>query len=992
MSDVDAIRSMASEHDLEFVDLDRYSVDPAAADVLPEEVARQYQAVPVKRRFGTPVIAIADPDDVAAADAVREAIGRDFISVVAVPSQIVSCLDRQYGGGADRHDETGGVGAFDALPGSPVADEGSAPVDLAASDLGAADLFGVGATATDADFGLAAPAPSGDPLLAEAASALVPGLADLADDDDVDDALGLSLFGSAFVTTGPSDAAPATPAASPEAAFDMPAPLPGNDPWAAGYGAPEGLAVPPTGVVPTVPVAGSPGAPGSPDDVWQDLMALPVDGPIAEGGASDGFGSGGAVVGSEGGLAGTGDAAAHAAPSSVPEMPGGSGLAGAVAEDVDADPLLADPTTPRAPVPGPGSLAEATDPGAPGAQPMTTGSGELAMAAPVGVPGIDGTSDAASFTADLVDEAVASFEEQHAEAVGGGEVEGDGPTAGFPALAKALVDGDRVDLEDMVSVLAEHAETGNSIARILTARRLVTEADLMWAMAEEMGLEFVDLDVRGVNYADAGRLPESTCRHHNVLCIASDDGTPVVASANPTDVFAIDDLRTILGGTFITVVATPGQIAAYIDKAFSGGGDAADMAVEASRGFDGSSSSERDVEDIQASTDDAPIVRYVNLLILQALNERASDIHVEPTAGELRIRYRIDGVLHDVSTAPRSIAAAVTTRLKVMADMNIAEHRIPQDGRISLSVGSKGVDLRMATLPTIHGEKVVMRVLDKSSVVLGFNDLGFDDDLLTTYEGIYTKPYGTILVTGPTGSGKSTTLYTTLTALNSAEKNIITVEDPVELQIKGINQVQLNVKAGLTFPAALKSILRSDPDIVLVGEIRDRETAVTAIEAALTGHLVLSTLHTNNAASTPMRLIEMGIEPFLVTSALSAILAQRLARRLCVHCKEAFQPTEADIVAAGWRVEEVERADGIPKLYRAVGCSACSNTGYRGRKALAELMPMTEEIERMIIEGGSVDEIHRLAVSQGMVTLRESGLRKAIEGETTLEEVLRVVA
>ncbi|MGC8462264.1 MAG: GspE/PulE family protein, partial [Acidimicrobiales bacterium] len=468
--------------------------------------------------------------------------------------------------------------------------------------------------------------------------------------------------------------------------------------------------------------------------------------------------------------------------------------------------------------------------------------------------------------------------------------------------------------------------------------------------------------------------------------------TPVVASANPTDVFAIDDLRTILGGTFITVVATPGQIAAYIGKAFSNGGDAADMAVEASRGFDGSSSSERDVEDIQAATDDAPIVRYVNLLILQALNERASDIHVEPTAGELRIRYRIDGVLHDVSTAPRSIAAAVTTRLKVMADMNIAEHRIPQDGRISLSVGSKGVDLRMATLPTIHGEKVVMRVLDKSSVVLGFNDLGFDDDLLTTYEGIYTKPYGTILVTGPTGSGKSTTLYTTLTALNSAEKNIITVEDPVELQIKGINQVQLNVKAGLTFPAALKSILRSDPDIVLVGEIRDRETAVTAIEAALTGHLVLSTLHTNNAASTPMRLIEMGIEPFLVTSALSAVLAQRLARRLCVHCKEAFQPTEADIVAAGWRVEEVERPDGIPKLYRAVGCSACSNTGYRGRKALAELMPMTEEIERMIIEGGSVDEIHRLAVSQGMVTLRESGLRKALEGETTLEEVLRVVA
>jgi type IV pilus assembly protein PilB len=415
------------------------------------------------------------------------------------------------------------------------------------------------------------------------------------------------------------------------------------------------------------------------------------------------------------------------------------------------------------------------------------------------------------------------------------------------------------------------------------------------------------------------------------------------------------------------------------------------MAMEASRGFDGDAP-EEGVDDIQAVTEEAPIVRYVNLLILQALNERASDIHVEPTGSDLRIRYRIDGVLHDVSTAPRTISAAVTTRLKVMADMNVAEHRVPQDGRISLNVGSKGIDLRMATLPTIHGEKVVMRVLDKSSVVLGFPDLGFDEDLLNTYEGLYTKPYGTILVTGPTGSGKSTTLYTTLTALNSPEKNIITVEDPVELQLKGVNQIQLNVKAGLTFASALKSILRSDPDIVLVGEIRDKETAVIAIEAALTGHMVLATLHTNSAAATPMRLIEMGIEPFLVTSSLSGVLAQRLARRLCMHCKEAYEPTEADIMAAGWSLEEVEAAGGMPKVFRSIGCSACANTGYRGRKALAELLPMTEEIERTIIEGGSVEDIHKIAVAQGMLTLRQSGLRKAIEGETTLEEVLRVVA
>ena len=303
------------------------------------------------------------------------------------------------------------------------------------------------------------------------------------------------------------------------------------------------------------------------------------------------------------------------------------------------------------------------------------------------------------------------------------------------------------------AVLEEHYRTGQSIARILTAQELVTEADLMWGMAQEMGLEFVDLDLVGVDFAEAGTIPEATARHHNVIVIANEDGMPVVAASNPTDVFAMDDLRTIIGRSFIVVVATRTQISAYIGRAFNSGGDAADMAMEASLGFDGSGP-DNGVDDIQAVTEEAPIVRYVNLLILQALNERASDIHVEPTGDDLRIRYRIDGVLHDVSTAPRTIAAAVTTRLKVMADMNVAEHRIPQDGRISLNVGSKGIDLRMATLPTIHGEKVVMRVLDKSSVVLGFADLGFDEDLSKTYEGIYTKPYGTILVTGPTGFGQ----------------------------------------------------------------------------------------------------------------------------------------------------------------------------------------------------------------------------------------------
>jgi type IV pilus assembly protein PilB len=567
----------------------------------------------------------------------------------------------------------------------------------------------------------------------------------------------------------------------------------------------------------------------------------------------------------------------------------------------------------------------------------------------------------------------------------------EGDLADFPLLARVLVEGGRVSPEAMREVVAEHDRTGQAVAGILNARKLVTEADLMWGMAQEMGLEFVDLEVRGVDFAAAFRLPEATARHHNVLVIGEADGTPVVAASNPPDVFAMDDVRTILGRNFVTVVATKSQISAYIDRAYHQGSNASELASSAAASSDESEYS-GDEPSIQAVVDDAPIVRYVNLLILQALNERASDIHVEPTADNLRIRYRIDGVLHDMSTAPRSITGAVTTRLKVMADINIAEHRLPQDGRISLTVGNRPIDLRMATLPTIYGEKVVMRIIDKSNIVLGFEDLGFDEDLLERYRGAFTKPYGTILVTGPTGSGKTTTLYATLAALNSPDKNIITVEDPVELKIKGINQIQLNTKAGLTFASALRSILRADPDIVLVGEIRDLDTAMISVEAALTGHLVLATLHTNDSASTPMRLVEMGVEPYLVTSAVSGALAQRLARRLCVHCREPYVPTEADVVSTGWNPEQVFADTEEPKLYRAVGCSACSKTGYRGRKALLELLVVTEEVEQAILDGGSVDAIHNIAVEQGMVTLRQSGLRKALEGETTLEEVLRVVA
>jgi type IV pilus assembly protein PilB len=434
-----------------------------------------------------------------------------------------------------------------------------------------------------------------------------------------------------------------------------------------------------------------------------------------------------------------------------------------------------------------------------------------------------------------------------------------------------------------------------------------------------------------------------------------------------------------------TVVATASQINDTIERFYRMDTDV-DAVVQAATE---DASVESDLANVSELVEDAPIVKFVNLLVTQAVGDRASDIHVEPAEHDLRIRFRIDGVLHEVMRSPRSIQAGVISRLKVMADINIAERRIPQDGRISMKVGGRGIDLRVATLPTVYGEKVVMRILDKGQAVLRLEELGFLPETEARFEASYRKPYGAILVTGPTGSGKSTTLYATLNTLNEPDRNIITVEDPVEYRLPGINQVQINPKAGLSFASALRSILRSDPDIILVGEIRDRETAVIAVEAALTGHMVLSTLHTNDAASTPQRLVEMGVEPFLVTSALDCVVAQRLARRLCDKCKDPYQPTEAELREIGWPMESLELE--WPTVYRAVGCTACGRTGYKGRFALHEVMIVTEEIERQIIERRSTEDLHKTAVAQGMITLKEDGLRKVGAGNTSLEEIFRVV-
>ena len=425
------------------------------------------------------------------------------------------------------------------------------------------------------------------------------------------------------------------------------------------------------------------------------------------------------------------------------------------------------------------------------------------------------------------------------------------------------------------------------------------------------------------------------------------------------------------------------DVVAAIDRYYRAGEELDDLTTQLDTGEE-----EEDLSKVREITEDAPIVRYVNLLITQAIQDRASDIHLEPTEHDLRVRYRIDGVLHEVMRSPRAIQSGVISRLKIMSDINIAERRIPQDGRLSVTAHGKKVDLRVATLPTVWGEKVVMRILDNSTARLDLTDLGFSPYNFGIYEKSYLKPYGMILVTGPTGSGKSTTLYATLNVVNKPEVNIITVEDPVEYRLAGVNQVQVNPKAGLSFAAALRSILRSDPDVVLIGEIRDHETAQIAIEASLTGHLVLATLHTNDAPSAVTRLTEMGIEPFLVGSALDSVLAQRLARRLCTKCKEPYFPTTEQLNAIGYVQYP---GDPDPAFYRPVGCASCAKTGYRGRVALHEVMAVTDEIERLTVERASSSVINTVAVEQGMRTLRVDGLLKAAQGVTSLDEVFRVV-
>jgi type IV pilus assembly protein PilB len=552
-------------------------------------------------------------------------------------------------------------------------------------------------------------------------------------------------------------------------------------------------------------------------------------------------------------------------------------------------------------------------------------------------------------------------------------------------LGEILVEEGLITSEQLTQANEEKDRLGRSLGRVLIEMGMLKEPDLVAALARQVGLEYIDLAEYQVDPNAVSLLPEQVARRYRALPIGFENSHIVVAMSDPANVFAMDDIRTITGMEVKPVVATVADVDAAIRRYGQFDRTAGDIATEASTQ---AGDELQDLEAVPAAVGDAPIVRLVNLLITQGVADRASDIHIEPMERDIRIRYRIDGVLHEVMRSPKNIQNGLTSRLKVMADINIAERRVPQDGRVGLVVGGKAVDLRVATLPTVYGEKVVIRILDKTTALLKLSELGILDSAYERYEDAFRKPYGTVLVTGPTGSGKSTTLYATLNIINSTERNIITVEDPVEYRLAGVNQIQVNPKAGLTFANALRSILRADPDVVLVGEIRDRETAVIAVEAALTGHLVLSTLHTNDAPSAITRLNEMGVEPFLVGSALDCVVAQRLARKLCTRCKEVYEPTEAELLEAGYTDSEAER---VTQLYRPAGCQNCGKTGYQGRLGLYEVMPVTEEVERLAAERRSSEEIRRTSIEQGMVTLRQDGLEKVRHGMTSLEEIFRVV-
>ncbi len=562
-----------------------------------------------------------------------------------------------------------------------------------------------------------------------------------------------------------------------------------------------------------------------------------------------------------------------------------------------------------------------------------------------------------------------------------------------PRLLELLVKENLLTAEQSQKATVEQRKTTERLGTVLKRLGFLSEEDLLDFLSRKYGIPVINLQRVEVTEEIIKMVKKEIAQKYQVFPVRKVGNTLTLALSDPTVVLAIDDVQFATGLHVIPVLASETAIKEAIDKAYVDSAAKLDeiLKTEQQVGADALELVDRgaqkvDITELGEEAGEAPVIRFVNLILADAIRKRASDIHLEPYEKVFRVRYRIDGVLHDVMAPPKQMEAAILSRVKIMANMDIAERRLPQDGRISVKFSNKEVDLRVSSLPTIFGEKIVLRILDKSGVVLDLQKLGFEEDDLERFRKIIQTPYGMILVTGPTGSGKSTTLYAAVSTINSAEINIMTAEDPVEYNLPGVNQVHVRDDIGMTFQIALRSFLRQDPDVILVGEMRDTETASIAIRAALTGHLVFSTLHTNDAPSTVTRLLDMGIVPFLVSSSLLMVVAQRLCRRICVECREQIELPLSVLLDVGFKAEE---AEGI-KVYKGLGCGNCANTGYRGRMAIHEILYINPELQEAIVKLRPANELKEIATKHGMRTLRQSGLRKVALGMTTLDEIIRV--
>lgn len=561
-------------------------------------------------------------------------------------------------------------------------------------------------------------------------------------------------------------------------------------------------------------------------------------------------------------------------------------------------------------------------------------------------------------------------------------------------IGELLVKENLLSSEQLLKAREEAATKGQRLGAQITALGFMDEEELTEFVAKQYGVPSINLDDFEIEPEVLALIPEDVANKHSVVPVNRAGSTLILATADPSNIFALDDIKFLTGYNIQPVVASEDAIRQAIETYYAEPEE--DLLDDVMAGFDDegidfvSGEDEEDADSLAREAEDAPVVKLVNLILTDAIKKNASDIHIEPYEKSFRVRYRIDGVLYEVMKPPLKLKNALTSRIKIMSELDIAERRLPQDGRIKLKMGKgREMDFRVSVLPTLFGEKIVLRLLDKSNLQLDMTKLGFEEPQLADFKDSIHQPFGMVLVTGPTGSGKTTTLYSALSELNQTSENLSTAEDPVEFNLGGINQVQMHEDIGLNFAAALRSFLRQDPDIIMVGEIRDFETAEISVKAALTGHMVLSTLHTNDAPSTINRLLNMGIEPFLVSSAVNCIVAQRLARRICSEC--VTDDPEVDME----QVKDAGLSDEEVKAYRAkkgAGCANCSDTGFKGRVAIYEVMVMTDSLKEFVLNGASGAEIKREAIRGGMVTLRRSALNKMLEGVTTISEVFRVSA